>query len=376
MSAALRLYYDQKATRVPIRPALAALRPLGGPSRDPRLRTHPFIAAFKRGPRKPARIARFRRRSDGAEGTAPGPLYVPCPLVASRPDGDAVETEPGRVRAGLRRGSGARPPSPREPGPDRPAARSDARAESSPQAWIRPLQRPGSVDRPHRGRGHDRDVRDAVLPARVALALAQIVEGLVHGLARRIRCRSANLLLLDLEVDLLAEHRHVPRCLDADADLLAHDRQHGHLNVIADHDRLIGLAGQDQHVDASLPTACRLPLKHVGVPTAKHQRAKVRPTYPRPGRATVAVGDVRSFARLPRRWRAGRCDHTSTRSAHGCARVEPTPGSRTSSRSPSSRSRPSSASRGFPPGPTMTAMPPPPVSTSTTRSTCVPRTTL
>src|SRR5215208_7300743 len=202
-----------------------------------------------------------------------------------------------------------------------------------------------------------------------ALALAQIVEGLVHGLAVRARCGSANLLLLDLEVDLLAEHRHVPRGLNADADLLAHDRQHGDLDVVADHDRLIGLACQDQHVDASLPTACRLPLKHVGVPTAKHQRAKVRPTYPRPGRPTVAVGDARSVARLPRRWRAGRCDHTSTRSARGCARAGRTRGSRTSSRSPSSRSRRSSASRGCPPPPTTTATPSPPVSTTTTRST-------
>src|SRR5215208_3064050 len=202
-----------------------------------------------------------------------------------------------------------------------------------------------------------------------ALALAQIVEGLVHALARRARCGSANLLLLDLEVDLVAEHRHVPGSLDADADLLAHDRQHGHLDVVADHDRLIGLACQDQHVDASLPTACRIATKARRGPHCKTPTRESSADIPRPGRPTVAVGDAQSVARLPRRWRAGRCDHTSTRSARGCDRAGRTRGSRTSSRSPSSRSRPSSASRGCPPPPTTTATPSPPVSTTTTRST-------
>ena len=55
------------------------------------------------------------------------------------------------------------------------------------------------------------------------------------------------LLLLDLQVDLLAEHRDVPRGLDADPDLLAHDREHRHLDVVPDHDALIRLPGQDQH---------------------------------------------------------------------------------------------------------------------------------
>src|SRR5918997_1142452 len=64
-----------------------------------------------------------------------------------------------------------------------------------------------------------------------------------------------DVLLLDLEVDLLAEHRDVPRGLDADTDLLAHDRQDRDLDVVADHCRLIGLACQYQHDAASLAIA-------------------------------------------------------------------------------------------------------------------------
>ena len=49
-------------------------------------------------------------------------------------------------------------------------------------------------------------------------------------------------LLLDLQVHLTAEDRHVPRRLDPDPDLLAHDRQHRDLDVVTDHDGLIRLA--------------------------------------------------------------------------------------------------------------------------------------
>ena len=48
-------------------------------------------------------------------------------------------------------------------------------------------------------------------------------------------------ILLDLEVDLLAEDRHRPRRLDSDPDLFAHDRQDRDLDLVADHDRLIAL---------------------------------------------------------------------------------------------------------------------------------------
>src|SRR4051812_39791277 len=82
---------------------------------------------------------------------------------------------------------------------------------------------------------------------------AQALEGVVDlGAGARAR---GDVLLLDLQVDLLAEDRNVPRSLDADTDLLTHDRQHGDLYVVADHDRLIGLACQYQHDAASLAIA-------------------------------------------------------------------------------------------------------------------------
>jgi hypothetical protein len=67
----------------------------------------------------------------------------------------------------------------------------------------------------------------------------ELLEGLVDrlpvllGLAR---------VLADLEVDLLAEDGDRARGLDPDANLLAHDREDRHLDVVPDHDALIGLA--------------------------------------------------------------------------------------------------------------------------------------
>src|SRR3954449_11206294 len=84
----------------------------------------------------------------------------------------------------------------------------------------------------------------------LALPITQTLECVVD-LGARAGARG-DVLLLDLQVDLLAEDRDVPRSLDADTDLLAHDRQHGDLYVIADHDRLVGLACQYQHDAASL----------------------------------------------------------------------------------------------------------------------------
>src|SRR5205823_5217718 len=81
----------------------------------------------------------------------------------------------------------------------------------------------------------------------VAQALECRVDFLAGTLAR------CHLLLLDLQVDLLAEHRDVPRRLDSDPDLLAHDRQHRNLDVVADHDALVRLPGEYQHVWNRLP---------------------------------------------------------------------------------------------------------------------------
>src|SRR5207237_2410904 len=60
-------------------------------------------------------------------------------------------------------------------------------------------------------------------------------------------------VLADLEVDLLAEDRHGPRRLDADPHLLAHDREYRHLDVVPDHDALVGLSCKDQHGASAQP---------------------------------------------------------------------------------------------------------------------------
>src|SRR5215210_2597807 len=77
----------------------------------------------------------------------------------------------------------------------------------------------------------------------------------------------ASALLLDLQVDLLAEDRDVPRSLDADADFLAHDRQDADFDVIADHDALVGLSCQYEHGTREFLRASD-PLCHVPFPKA------------------------------------------------------------------------------------------------------------
>jgi hypothetical protein len=72
-------------------------------------------------------------------------------------------------------------------------------------------------------------------------------------------CRAARraFLLLDLEVDLFAEYRDFARGVDADPDLFAHDREHGDLDLVADHDGLVGLSGQYEHPLVSLSAVAR-----------------------------------------------------------------------------------------------------------------------
>src|SRR5205085_5581532 len=68
--------------------------------------------------------------------------------------------------------------------------------------------------------------RPPPLPLRgvASSASAELAQRLVYLLTGLVPGRDP--LLLNLQVDLLAEHGDVPRRLDADTDLLAHDRQH------------------------------------------------------------------------------------------------------------------------------------------------------
>jgi N-acetylglutamate synthase len=142
------------------------------------------------------------------------------------------------------------------------------RAQRGPRAHMLGRRAWGAADLPTgrgRQRARARALRERGLPALArlslpggpglgpALRLAQLAQRLVdlgpHVGARHL----LGALLLDLEVDLLAEDGDFPRGLDPDAHLLAHDRKHGHLDVVSDHDALIRLPGQDQHVGTSLP---------------------------------------------------------------------------------------------------------------------------
>ncbi len=79
--------------------------------------------------------------------------------------------------------------------------------------------------------------------------LAQLVQSVVHLCADSV-ARGTGLLApfaLDLDVDLGPKYWDVMRRVDADPHLLADHGKHRDLDVIADHDALVGLARQNQH---------------------------------------------------------------------------------------------------------------------------------
>src|SRR5580693_5775176 len=189
---------------------------------------------------------------------------------------------------------------------------------------------------------------------------------------------------MDLQIDLLAEHRHPLRSLNADAHLLAHHRQHRHLDLIPDHDALVGLARQNQHLGApsSLPiggpaqpqTAGKASI--VAGPGESDPNLSTPPVdRPQPAPSTCPPRRAFACASLPDRPCPGNlCARTSTRSVPGCAKGAPTPGSPTNWRSPSATSSSSSARTS-----SSATMTPPraPAAPATTqrRSTFAPRTT-
>src|SRR6185437_3029800 len=124
------------------------------------------------------------------------------------------------------------------------------------------------IDRGYRHRGHVPHALPAARLGPFAPSLAEIAQRIVDfaacGALVRVRLRYRAVLTMDLQVDLLAEDRNLLRRLNPDSNLLAHDRKHRDLNVVADHDALVGLARQNQHSvhlpvgrspDATPPTA-------------------------------------------------------------------------------------------------------------------------
>src|SRR3954470_4099335 len=127
---------------------------------------------------------------------------------------------------------------------------------------------------------------------------AELAEGLVD-LAAHGRGVSAGggdravALLLDLQVDLLAEDGDVPRGLDPDAHLLAHDGQNGDFDVVSDHDALVGLSCQYEHgwTPPNVPATGRSSLAGP-LPTCK--RGETLNLRERRRRANLAQKSVRS----------------------------------------------------------------------------------
>src|ERR1700752_3543872 len=163
------------------------------------------------------------------------------------------------VRARLRAGGGHRAP-PSHPAPS--ACREPLPGAAHPAnraARHGCLWRPRGRAHAYRRRGDRGDVRDAGLadglgaPSLLRLLLArEVVERFVASPRCVVRLCSRPVgghpLLLNRQVHLLAKHGHFPRGGDPKTDLVARHRKHGHLDLITDHDALIRLARENQHL--------------------------------------------------------------------------------------------------------------------------------
>src|SRR4029079_1978141 len=145
-------------------------------------------------------------------------------VVACSRRGDAHATEPDRPGTGLLRGGRGGPRAPRAAVPSGGAALEQAPHRPPPQGGRGPVRRarPGAAG--HGGARHRGDVpgalhRDGLSPRGARAALLRPAEAVQWGVDLGPRAAARELapaLLLDLEVDLLAEHGDVPRRLDAD----------------------------------------------------------------------------------------------------------------------------------------------------------------
>src|SRR5437868_14065219 len=89
----------------------------------------------------------------------------------------------------------------------------------------------------------------------------------------RIRCRAV--LLLDRRPDLLAEHRDLAGGVDPDPNGRSGDVEHRDGDVVADADRLTGLARDDEHRIASYAVAATGPPGLVGCTCASSTSSKM-----------------------------------------------------------------------------------------------------
>src|SRR5262245_16628169 len=126
--------------------------------------------------------------------------------------------------------------------------RRSGRAGRTSTSWT--LMRPPWSERPSPARARLGDAAPRHPGGRIiGRALASGLVGLADLGERPAGLRGSRQALgLDLQEDLLAEHRHAARRLDPKADLLPEHREHRDLDVVADHDALVRLAGEHQHV--------------------------------------------------------------------------------------------------------------------------------
>src|SRR5207302_2160770 len=126
----------------------------------------------------------------------------------------------------------------------------------------------------------------------------------------------------NLEVDLLAKDRDGARRFDPDPDLLAHDREDRDLDVVPDHDALIGLSRKDEHGASRQPYLSPRPI----VMSARHAIG-ILSSPAESFRLPAFYGWVKPVGRVPRSWPAGRSSLNLTRFGRGWARGGPMPGS-------------------------------------------------
>src|SRR5271163_1845739 len=220
----------------------------------------------------PAR-ARSPRTTCASSGSTSSPRARP-PSPPDRLLGNEDATEPRRLGAGIHQGDLARSSPARFAAARRGAAYAQTPDRAASQARLGPFRTARADARADRGDRDGRDVPDAVPAARLseALGLAHLAQRVVHLARGPLLLHHLDLVAVDLQVDLLAEYRDLLRRLNADPHLLADDREHGDLDVVPDHDALVGLTRQDQQFGTAFLVANRAPGRDPVHRCGKHSR--------------------------------------------------------------------------------------------------------
>jgi hypothetical protein len=79
------------------------------------------------------------------------------------------------------------------------------------------------------------------------MRLASVKRGLAQSGLFVVSDSLSGLFLLDTLINFFSMDRNVLGCIHANANLIAFDAEHGHVDLIADHQRLPDSSGKNEH---------------------------------------------------------------------------------------------------------------------------------